>query len=466
MPLRDIAVTLAVFGALPYIYVRPQIGILMWTWIAYMVPHKISWGFARDFQFAMIIAVVTVFAWLMSRESKKLPIDIVTTLMITLAIWVSITTIFAVNHSLAMWDWERAMKILAMTFLAIIIMQNRKWIEAQVWVIVCSLGFYGVKGGVFMVTGGGGRVYGPHAGLFSENNALGLVLIMIVPLIWYLQTRVKNFFGVWALRGSIALIMLAIIGTHSRGAAVGAAAMVLFLLIKSRKRALLAFGMAVGIFAAIPFVPSEWFERIETIKTYEEDSSALGRIQAWTFAVGVALDNPILGGGFEVNASSELFYKYVPDALGARTFHSSIFQMLGEHGFVGLAIYLLLGVSAFLCGSGIIRRTRRQPEFYWANDLARMIQVSIVGYAVGGLFLDMAFLDLYYHLVALMVLTKIVVAREMAEAKLKVSHEEAEAAPNSLFESARLAPVGPQPTDQGSPLPRVETSLRPPPKAP
>ncbi len=442
-PLRDIALVLIVFGSIPFILIRPQIGILMWSWISYMVPHRMSWDFARFFQFALVVAVATIIGWLMSREAKKLPVDTISILLITLSVWISITTAFAIVPESAFDHWETAIKVLFMTILTLFLMQNRQRIEALVWVIVCSIGYFGIKGGIWTVLGGasGGRVWGPQGGFFEDNNALGLTLVMVVPLIWYLQTRYKHLVIVWGLRGSIGLCMLAVMGTHSRGAALAAAAMVLFLLLKSRKRALLIFGLVAGLMAAIPFVPQRWYDRIQTITAYQEDTSALGRIQAWTFAVRLALDRPIIGGGFKVNRESELFLSYVPDAPKARAFHSIYFQMLGEHGFIGLAIFLLLGFSAYFAGSGIISRTRNHPDLHWANDLARMLQVSIFGYAVGGAFLNLAFFDFYYHLVALMLLTKVVVAREIAELAGK-KRDEVEEAPVSHFERARMSVGG------------------------
>ena len=428
--LRDIAMVLVVFGSLPFIFVRPWIGILMWSWISYMVPHRMSWDFARTFQFALIIALATIVAWLLSRENnKKLPVDTISILLIALSFWISITTVFAIVPDSAFGHWETSIKVLFMTVLTLFLMQTRTRIEALVWVIVCSVGFFGIKGGIWtLLTGGAsGRVYGPPGGFFFENNSLGLTLVMIVPLIWYLQTRVEHPVLKWGLRGAIALCMLSVIGTHSRGAALAAGAMVVFLFIKSRKRALLAFGLVVGVIAATPFIPERWYTRIETIKEFEHDRSAMGRIHAWTFAVRLALDRPLVGGGFKVEHDQSLFLSYVPEAEKSRAFHSIYFQTLGEHGFIGLAIFLLLGVSAFLAGSGIIRRTRASPELHWANDLARMLQVSIFGYAVGGAFLNLAFFDLYYHLVAIMLLVKVVVAKEAAELEKRDKANEVEA---------------------------------------
>ena len=50
---------------------------------------------------------------------------------------------------------------------------------------------------------------------------------------------------------------------------------------------------------------------------------------------------------------------------------------------------------------------------YWASRVAQLTQVSLIGYAVGGLFLGLAYFDLPYHLMAIMILTKEYVRREL-----------------------------------------------------
>src|SRR6202030_1145929 len=71
--MRDIALTLVIFGTLPFILWRPHIGVLVWTWIGFMNPHRLTWGFAYDMPFAMIVALVTLVSLLISREPKKIP---------------------------------------------------------------------------------------------------------------------------------------------------------------------------------------------------------------------------------------------------------------------------------------------------------------------------------------------------------------------------------------------------------
>ena len=131
--LRDIAMVLIVFGSLPFIFVRPHIGILMWSWIAYMVPHRMSWGFAQTFQFALIVAVTTIGAWLISRENKRLPVHTISILFIALMIWITVTTAFAHVPEVAYPHWETSIKVLFMTVLTLFLMQSRQRIEMLIW---------------------------------------------------------------------------------------------------------------------------------------------------------------------------------------------------------------------------------------------------------------------------------------------------------------------------------------------
>jgi putative inorganic carbon (HCO3(-)) transporter len=61
--------------------VNPQIGILVWGWIAFMSPDRLAFGTASGLQYNLIIAIITVFAWLFSKEPKRLPINTTTVLL-------------------------------------------------------------------------------------------------------------------------------------------------------------------------------------------------------------------------------------------------------------------------------------------------------------------------------------------------------------------------------------------------
>jgi probable O-glycosylation ligase (exosortase A-associated) len=161
-------------------------------------------------------------------------------------------------------------------------------------------------------------------------------------------------------------------------------------------------------------MPETWWAKMGTIATYEQDSSAMGRIEAWGFAVNLALHRPIVGGGFGAFVP-EAFAVYAP-GVQARSGHSIYFDTLGNHGFVGLGLFVLLMFASWRTGSRILSLTKKTPELRWAYDLAAMCQVCLLGYWTGGAFLSLSYFDGYYVIISLLVLTRVVVERELKAA--------------------------------------------------
>lgn len=401
--MRDIVITAFIFGVLMLVFKHPHYGIYLWSWIGYMNPHMQAWGFAQTMPFALITAVVTLFAYLFSKEPKRIPVSPEIWLLFLFFMWVTFTSFFAFYPQLVWDQWDKVWKILFMTLVTAAMLTNRQRLEGLVWIIVLSLGFYGLKGGVFTIVHGGVyRVQGPETTFIAGNNELGLALIMTIPLIRYLHLQETRRWLKLGLAGLMILTGLAAIGSQSRGALLAAAAMGLFLWLKSRQKIMMTIYLAavVGLVAAI--MPQEWYDRMNTIQNYEQDASARGRINAWYTAYYVAKEN-LTGGGFEM-FQGPTFRRYAPEPGNVHDVHSIYFEVLGEHGFIGLTIWLLLGLFAWHTGSKVIRRLKNIPEKKWAVDLAAMTQVSMVGYATGGAFLGLAYFDYYYHLVIIMVL--------------------------------------------------------------
>lgn len=414
--MRDLFVLFSVLGTVPFFFLQPHVGILVWCWVSYMNPHRLTWGFAYDVQLAFIVAIATLISWLASKEPKRLQMNAVSGLMLAFIAWMTFANLFALNPEDAYYKWEQSIKILMMTLVTMILMQSRERIHALVWIIVLSLGFFGLKGGMFTLLGGGQeRVYGPAGSFFEDNNALAMTLVMVVPLIRYLQLQTQSALIRWGMLFLMVATIFSIIGSHSRGAFLGGCAMLIFLWLKSRHRVALGLALCILLAASASFVPDKWIERMQTIKTYEQDTSATSRLELWTFGFRVALDRPLVGGGFRVSYDNDIFLSYMPDTKRGKTanFHSVYFEILGELGFVGLFIYLGLLLAAWRSGSWVIARARGHPDLAWADNLARMTQVSLVGFASAGAFLNLAFFDLYFHLLAILFVTRQVVANAL-----------------------------------------------------
>jgi probable O-glycosylation ligase (exosortase A-associated) len=152
---------------------------------------------------------------------------------------------------------------------------------------------------------------------------------------------------------------------------------------------------------------------MSTIKDYKQDQSALGRINAWGFAINMAAERPLVGGGFRA-FTPELFLKYAPEPTNFHDAHSIYFEVLGEQGYVGLLLYLSMALIAFRTCGRIRGKVAGRTDLAWAGELTSMVQVSLVGFAVGGAFLGLAYFDLPYSLMAIIALTNSVVDRVRA----------------------------------------------------
>jgi putative inorganic carbon (HCO3(-)) transporter len=143
---------------------------------------------------------------------------------------------------------------------------------------------------------------------------------------------------------------------------------------------------------------------MNTISTYEQDTSAMGRLSAWTMLTNLALDRPLVGGGFEPY-TTETSRRYLPGYERTHSAHSVYFQVLGEHGFVGLALFIVFWLLTWRLSRRIIKHTKDDLQSKWAYSLAAMIQVSLIGYFVGGMFLNLAYWDMPYFLMIALVVT-------------------------------------------------------------
>jgi probable O-glycosylation ligase (exosortase A-associated) len=161
-------------------------------------------------------------------------------------------------------------------------------------------------------------------------------------------------------------------------------------------------------------MPDRWFDRIESIGNYQEYTSMKGRYNAWSMAWNLARDRPVVGGGFAID-SPDIFARYAPVPGDVHSAHSIYFQMLGQHGFVGLGIFLALGVLMWRIGNRVIAAGKKDSSLRWSADLAKAIQVSMIGFAVGGITVNIGYWDvIYFELVVMVALEQFVMSKRGA----------------------------------------------------
>lgn len=423
--MRDIIVTLAVFGTLPFILRRPWIGILVWSWLSYMNPHRLAWGFSTSMPFAYMVALATFAGIVFSRDTRQMLWSRETKLLLVFTAWMFITTLFAMYPGLAWPQWDKVWRIMLMTFVTVFLIRDREQVHWLVIVIVLSLVFYGVKGGIFVLTGGSAHnVRGPNGSFIADRNSIGLALLMTIPLLWYVRLQTRQKLLRMGLLAAGALTLIAVIGTHSRGALLGLGAVGLVFLMKARNRLGIMFAMIPVILVILYVMPQEWFDRMHTIETYEEDASARGRLYAWGNAIELA-NMSFLGGGFRAVTG-----------YGGTDSHSNWFGVLGELGWLGLAMFVMLHIFTWRTAAQIRKLVKDHDELTWAGDLAAMIQVSLVGYMSAGSFLGLQYFDLFYHLIVIAAIVRELVSRKLGELA-----ETAAPPPSARMTAARTSPL-------------------------
>ena len=399
--MRDLVLFLGMLFYVPASLIAPAAGLLLWEWCSIMSPQQLVYGFAYGLRFNAVIAATTLFGWLISRERKRFTPDALPWLMLAFFSWTTFNMLFAPfpEHSWPLWN--RTMRAFVPVFLTFVLLTRKVRIHGMIWTIVISLGFYGVKGGLFtIVTLGGGHVLGPPSSQITDNNSLALSLVMELPLAYYLSQRTQHRLLRIGLQVAIVLQIISVFGSYSRGAFVAISIMLAVFWWRNKNKVFYAIIGTIIIAGALSVMPDAFWERMQTLHNVSADASFEGRVQAWRVAFMYANDHFPFGAGFEGTAVGAIFHHYIPDVV-LHVAHSIYFEVLGDQGYPGLALYLLILACGLRNVRIVMRQTRNRPELAWAYDLANMIWISLITYYVGGAALSVAYFDGFLVLLAL-----------------------------------------------------------------
>jgi putative inorganic carbon (HCO3(-)) transporter len=419
--MRGFLFFLVLMSALPLVFTSPFNGVLMWYVFSLGNFHTLTWGFFSDLFYAYIIAIATCISWMISRTEKtRLPVTPLVILTLLFAAWMTFTSFFALAPEADVWGkWEWVNKMLFMCLVGYALTTTRERVNQLIWVVVLSVGIWGVKGAItFPLHGMSSGIHGPDGGVTAGNNEFGVALVMILPLLFYLwQTAVNQHVR----RGLMVmgfLVSLAVVFTYSRGALVGLCAIgVVFWLGSRSKLATGALVLGFGVFL-YTVTPQSWFDRMETIQTYEEDSSAMGRINLWKISLRIVELHPFVGGGFRATfwpgiTNRMLEGTRLPRLEKPRAAHSIFFDVLSEHGWVGLVLFLMIGTYSWFTCSWLIRHSRDRPDLIWTRLLGRMGHGVLVGFWVAGAFQSLAYFDEYWCILFIFDAARRLVAKEI-----------------------------------------------------
>jgi probable O-glycosylation ligase (exosortase A-associated) len=446
--MRDLILFIIVAIFIPISFFRPYLGVLMWTWITFFNPHRYTWGFMYNFPVAAVIAVPTLIGCLFTANINKQFLRRETLLLGALWIWFCITFLRAMQipmfhgHILdAKLELIRVGKVLLITFAMILLVTSHQRLKSLVMVTAMSFGLLAIKGAIFGVrTGGESRVWGPPDSFIADNNAFALAVNMSLPMLLFLARDEKRRAYRLLLYLAFACGILSVVLTYSRGGLLGLAAVLLAISLKSRYKLVSGILVALAFIAVITFAPPQWMSRMAGLARGDVDMSGHQRLVSWGTSWNFAMDYPITGGSFNALPDVEIFQRYqnepLPGGFLSSGPHSIYFQTLEEQGFVGLALYLILVASCWASLLSLRRRAGRSPSTHWVVPYTHMIEVSLFGFLVSGAFLGLANFDLFYQLIAMVIILKMLY-RADTPARAPIPSKESE--PIDMVETALVA---------------------------
>jgi len=423
--MRDLVLIAIFLAAAPVCLFNPYFGVLMWTWVAYFNPHRFTWGAAYNFPAAIVIAIPTLVGTLFTRKINRSFLTRETVLLLVLWMWFGFTFLHATyvplfqGHILdSQNELIRVSKILLMTMVVILLVTTRERLKLLLLVTALSFGLLAIKGALFgMQTGGGSRVWGPPDSFLADNNAFGLALNMSLPMLFFLAGIEENRVLKRIMQVAFVCAIFNVILTYSRGGLLGLAAAIGLIALKSRHRLIAGFLLVAGAFVVLTFAPQEWMARMGAFAHGNLDSSANQRLVSWRTTWNFVHDYPITGGGFEALPDVVIFQRYqsspLPGGFLSSGPHSIYFQVLEEHGFVGLGLYLSLVFSCWASMFGLRRRAKQLVSANWMVPYTHIVEVAIATFLVSGAFLGFANFDLYFQVVAITVVLKILYRYEV-----------------------------------------------------
>ena len=424
--MRDYLVLLLVVAVIPVALYRPFIGLLGFSWLAYMRPQDLAWGLASQMPLSKYVAAALWLGLMMRGKLNVFRRTPITLVMLALWIWLFVTSVTAIHNDVAFAKLEDISKVMLIAMITLVLVTDVKRFRWTMAVIGVSIGVLGLKYGAYGVMRGGVHFTKGVGGMIGDNNdfalALNLALPVLVYLVWDLPSK-------WPRLLCLALVpmnAITVVFTHSRGGFLSLAALTLWLVLQSRRKwvaLLLVAGLGIG---GSLIVDQSFYDRIASISDFRSDGSAMGRLNAWQASISMANDYPVFGVGLD-NFLFQFVY-YAPDPDDLHVAHNTWLQVLAETGYTGLVIY----VSLFLVTAWTLARAARRARRFrisWAQNATKCLSASILAFVVGGTFLNRAHFDLIYHLMAMCACLDRLLAWEIRQMlAAEAEPEEAEAA--------------------------------------
>ena len=395
----------------------PLYAACLYLWIAYFRPE--SWAWSDVFASLNLSYIAGVYLVVRSvLGSVPIRIDWRSGLLLLFLIHSLIATMLGVHSAASLEYWWDFAKVIVVSVLLLNIIRTPAELRLVLIVITLSLGFEaGKQGWAQMVLNPGAR-NDNGVPFLGDNNLVAVGMAMLLPVVGALAATSTG----WWKRGcqflSIGVLYRAI-STYSRGGflSIGVVGATWFWRSPNKFRSFLAVALAAALI--LPVLPPAFWERMSTITAAsdERDDSAASRLHFWRVAVAMANDRPLIGVGHRGYERAYNQYDWTEGQYKTnRAVHSAWFGVLGDLGYPGLLLFILI-VFGSLRSCRRVRLAAKRGEL--PEELGRYaiaFETAIVAFMVGGSFVSFQYCEMLWHYFALTIALERVALRVVVEA--------------------------------------------------
>lgn len=409
---------------------RPFVALTGVIWVDLYKPQLLSQSFLLERPLSLLMTAFFMVVLMTNLKQVRRPVsNLYIVLIPAFMVWITLSTIYSLFPAVAWIKHDVAFKTILFAYFIPFVLTERRHVELFLWVIMGSLGSYMLTAGAKAMLGGGGygvNLINDHPGMtWNEGSTLAAQAISMLPLLYFcasgsLLVEVRKHYKKILLGFGVCCLMV-LIGTQARTGLVALAALVLMTMIYSRHRFKLALLVVLAPLLLFPFLPPEFTDRMSTLSDTKKESSAHGRVVVWRWTFDFANEHPFFGGGFHAylaNAGQLGMYSKFDEveieAEGGKAFHNIFIEVLGEHGYVGLLMFVAIVVHTLMISRSLSKDAAAQP---WMRLLGLCVFMSLTVYCVGGMFIGVAFYPWIYYMYGLTVSLKNVHRQELAEVK-------------------------------------------------
>ena len=382
-------------GGIGLIFRSPFSGIIIVSLYYFIRPE--FWGFPSNMSFSYVFTYATIISYILHVGLRKETISANSTTCISVffifMLYLSSQNAL-VSKEISMAYFTNIFKLLIFMFLISNLISTEKRLNIFMWSLMLGT-VYVIKEAVMLYIISRSLRVDVQGAQQGGANYLAMLIAMTFPFLLFKLSSDSSKEKILAYI-FIPFWLWGLILTGSRAGFLAVLVVILLFLARSSKK-LFKIGLLL-VFTAIILVitPNEYWDRMRTIYYYDQDASALSRLELWKIAFEYFLRFPLLGIGLDnfrlVNtALTEYRNTITGEGLVA---HNTFIQILVEGGVVNFLLFIALIVNSFRLLN--IKLYYRTNLFKGLTTYIDSLRIGLIAFIVYSFFGSTFHRDIFY----------------------------------------------------------------------